>query len=195
MKASEKGPQRDLLKINLLVHKGEQIKLETRLLKWILSSGRYILIMVEIVTISALVYRYKLDADLAAIQEQISKQIPYIQSLSADELAIKQMQFQLSGIKQLKGTQISYAETLVEIAKMTPKSIKLTNIALDKTHSFPKTILTINGQTPSNLELSAYIRALKANPLFAEITLTNISFEGLTTFTITGSLSGKGTSS
>lgn len=192
MSASKKSPAQNLYKINLLIHKGEQVKLYVKLIRWLLSSGRFIVVLVELVVIGAFVMRYKLDADLIDLQEKINDQIPYIKSLQEDEIQIRKLQFQLSTIKQTRNDSQIYAFALTELATKTPKNIKLNSVAFDQTQSFPKVTMLITGQTPSNLELSAFIKALQKDEAFTDINLTNISFEGQTTFTITGSLSGKG---
>lgn len=184
--AAQKLPS--LFNINLLVNRGKQEKLYSRFLRWALSSGRFIVILVEMITIGAFVYRYKLDADLSDIQEQINEKIPYITSLSPDEADIKHTQFQLSTISKLKSEQIDFSKPLTELTKIIPKSITLTNINLNRTEAYPSTSLSITGQTPSNLELSVFIKELQKNPNFSDITLTNIAFDNQTTFMITGKL-------
>jgi Tfp pilus assembly protein PilN len=129
---------------------------------------------------------------LADLKDQIKDQLPYLQSLKGDELLIRQTQFQLSTIRQTTSNNPDFSQVLLSIANITPKNIKLTNITLDRSQSFPKTSLAITGQTPSNVELTAFLKALQQNPHFVDITLTNISFEGQTLFTITGSLSDRG---
>lgn len=187
-----KNTKQAIFKVNLLIHKEDQPKIYIRLLKWLLSSGRFIVVFVELLTIGAFVYRYKLDSDLIEIQEKIKEAIPYVQSLKQDEILIRQTQFQLSTIKQVKGSAPGFTNAILKISQLTPKNIILTNITLDRSQTFPKTALTITGQTPSNTELSAFIKALQKDPTFFGITLTNISFEGQTNFTITGSLDEKG---
>lgn len=184
--AAQKLPS--LFKVNLLIHHGEQEKIISKLIKWALSSGRFIVILVEMITISAFVYRYKLDADLNDLQDQISDKIPYIKSLSTDEVLIKHTQFQLSTISKIKSEKVDFTSPLVDLTKIVPKSIKITNISFDRAQAYPKTSLLISGQTPSNLELSAFIKELQKNPNFSDIALSNISFDQLTTFTITGNL-------
>lgn len=193
--SGKKIAKSNLFKVNLLIHKGEQIKLYVKLIRWMLSSGRYIIVFVEIIVISAFIYRYKLDAELDDLQEKIKEQIPYLQSLKNDETLIRQTQLKLSTVKQVRKESPDFAQTILDIAKITPKTIKLTTINLDRTQSFPKTNLLITGQTPSNVELSAFLKALKNNPKFTGINLTNISFEGQTVFTIVGSLNSQGGSS
>lgn len=192
MAVLKKNTASDLLKVNLLIHKGDQTKLYIRLFRWILSSGRFIVVIVELVVIGAFIMRYKLDSELIDLQEKIKEQVPYIQSLQQDETTIRQTQFQLTTIKQTKAEGLIFSAALVKIASLTPKNIKLTGITIDRTQSFPKTTLFISGQTPSNRELSAFIQLLQKDPAFSEISLTNISFEGQTIFTISGSLTGRG---
>lgn len=181
----------NLFGINLLIHKGEQEKLYSKLIKWALSSGRFIVIFVEVITISAFVYRYKLDADLADIQDQINEKIPYITSLSGDEKLIKDAQFQIASITKLKTEKVNFISALKTLSAIIPQSIKLSNISFDRSLAYPKTTLSITGESPSNLELSIFIKELQKNPAFADINLTNISFEAQTMFTITGSLTGR----
>lgn len=177
-----------LFKVNLLIHREQQEKLLAKLLKWSLSSGRFIVILVELITISAFVFRYKLDADLSDLQEQINDKIPYLKNLSLDEAQIKHLQYQLSTISKLKSENMDFSKYLTELTTTIPKSILLTNISFDRSQSYPKAAMTITGQTPSNLELSVFIKKLQENPNFSDITLANISFDNQTTFTITGSI-------
>lgn len=177
-----------IYKVNLLIQKGEQLKLPARLIKWTLASGRFIVVFVEIIVISAFVFRYKLDTDLADLQDKINETVPYLESLKNDEQELRTTQFQLASIKSIRHNGKSFPEILKEVAHLTPQTIKLTNINLDRSANSSKTSLTITGQTPSNLELSAFIKALKKDSVFKDINLTNISFDNQTTFTITGNV-------
>lgn len=182
-----KVPRLGFFKINLLIQKNIQPKIYTRLLKWMLSSGKFIVIIVELITISAFVYRYKLDSELIDLQEKIKETVPFVQSLKNNEALIRQTQFQLQNIKQIKSNALDFDQIFTKISLITPKSILLTNISLDASSPI-KTNLTISGITPSNIELSTFIKTLQKDPFFSNINLTNISFEGETTFVITGSL-------
>ena len=185
---ARKNFESNLFKVNLLVNREESSRIYLNAVKWMISSGRYLIILVELIVIGAFIYRYKLDTDLQELQDKINEQIPYINSLKSDEILIRETQFQLANIKQIKNDRPDYVQIFVRVASLTPKNIKLTNIALDRARSFPKTTISITGETPSNLELSAFIKLLKKDPFFSEIILSNISFEQLTTFTITGAL-------
>lgn len=191
------GPAKKLLprkqfQVNLLVHKGDQLPLANRIIKWLLSSGRLIVVVVELITISAFVLRYKLDAELIDLKEQIKSKVPYIQSLKADEIAIRQTQFQLATIKRTRAESPNFTQVVTKIAQITPASIQLTNITLDQPSGTPATTLTISGITPSNIELAVFMQALQKDAQLSDITLTNISFEGQIVFTITGNLTSEG---
>lgn len=177
-------------KVNLFIHKGEEPPIYTKLIKWALSSGRFIVVVVELIVIGAFVYRYKLDADLVNLQERIKEQIPYIKTLTENETLIRKAQFKLSSVKKVRTGTPKYSEILAKVALVTPKSIQLNNITFslgDDTNS-SKVMLTISGRTPSNLEVSAFIQALKKMSELTEVSLSNISFDEQTTFTITATL-------
>ncbi len=187
MAAPEKS-KKLLFKVNLFVHKGEKPKLYIQAFSWLLSSGRFIVIFVEIIVIAAFVYRYKLDNDISDVNTKIKEQEPYIQSLQNEENTIRQVQLQLQSIKVAKSNNPSFSPVIQKIADITPTAISLTNITFDRTQNFPETDIIISGVTPSNLDLSAFLTVLKKDPYLAQITLSNISFKGSTDFTITGKL-------
>lgn len=193
--STKKQPPQKLpiLEINLLVPKSGKIKITTRLLSWILSSGRYIVILVEIVVVVCVILRYKLDADLADLQTKIDYQANYIQSFKSDEALIKQIQYRLTSIRQIRSENPDYTNILLKLSAITPVKITLTSVNFSRPIGSPQTNLLIIGQTPSNLELSAYIKALQQETnTFSDISLTNISFENQTVFSITGKLVGGG---
>jgi Tfp pilus assembly protein PilN len=186
----QSSPIKNLLRTNLLNKKGDAIPLQVNLLKWLLSSGRFIVIFVEMIVIGAFVYRYKLDADLISLQEEITQQASYVQSLKSDEEIIRLTQFQLSSIREVKNSRIAYPPILSNVARLTPKNIRLTSINIQNDKTNKTTTLSISGNTPSNLELSAFIKALQSDPQFKDIALSNVSFEASTTFTVNGQIAG-----
>lgn len=193
--AMVKNSKSPLFKVNLLLHKEEQLKIHLRLIKWLLSSGRFIVVFVEILTISAFIFRYKLDADIADIQEKIKEDVLYIQSMKNDEINIRQTQFQLSTIKKTRDETKRLPQILSKIALLTPKNTKLTNLTINSVKNLSETSISINGLASSNLELSAFLKALQKDPTFTDINLTDVSFEGVTSFTIVGNINDKGTKS
>lgn len=188
MPKSEKSPELGIFKVNLLIQKGQQVKLHFRLVKWLLSSGRYIVAFVELVVIGAFLIRYALDTELLDLQEKIKEQAAYVSSLKADEELIRQTQFRLNTVRQTRNDNPDLSPVLAKIALLTPKNVTLSNISLDRTQLASQTTLSLTGSSPSNIELSAFLKALQKDQLFSKVSLTNISFEGQVTFTINGAL-------
>lgn len=196
MSGSAKKPPKNqklpIFGVNLLIHKSESVKLQYRLLSWLLSSGKYIAIFVEIIVIACVVMKYKLDDEKIALDQQINEEVKYIQSLAPDELAIRETQFSLATIKQIHKNNIDFSSILFHLAAITPTRIVLNSVTFNHPTSNAPYSLAISGQTPSNVELSVFIQTLQKDPLFTGITLTNISFQDQTVFTITGSLAPTG---
>ncbi len=184
---------KDRLHVDILRPLGERTSLLARSIHWVTTTGRYIVIVVEMIVIVAFLSRFKLDADLAALQDPINRQVAFIQSLKKQEDLIRQTQFQLQSVNQIQAQVPNYTAHIAKIAQLTPQTIKLANVDFDQTQSFPKTDLTISGQSPSTIELSAFMRVLQKEADFEEITLTNITFDRQTViFTITGKLANNG---
>jgi Tfp pilus assembly protein PilN len=194
--AQQSAPIKNLLKTNLLVRSSDRLKLHVRLIKWLLSSGRYIVIIVEMIVIGAFVYRYKLDADLVSLQEEIAQQSAYVQSLKRDEDLIRLTQFQLSSIRAAKSADLNVAGFMGRIAFLTPKNVRLTTLSVSNGGGklTEKSNFNLVGNTSSNSEVTIFLKSLQQDPMFEDVTLANISFEGSTVFTITGALKGKGAS-
>lgn len=181
------------LNIDLLHPAGAQPKFSSQLIHWLLTTGRYIVIVVEIVVIAAFVSRFKLDSDLADIQDRIKQQAPYIESLKDQEILIRLTQFELKTVKDTKADSPQWTNILTKIATITPATTKLTNVNFDRTQNFPKTNISITGQASSNIELAAFLKALQNDAQFKDMALTNLSYDRQNIiFSITGSLTQGG---
>jgi Tfp pilus assembly protein PilN len=179
------------LKLNLLHPQSEPQKLAVKGLHWALSAGRYIVIIVEILVLTAFVARFKFDADIQSAKESIEEQLPFIQSLKNDEILIRRTQFQLSSIANIKNTSGNYSEILKAISDQTPVDVVLDNIDLGKTAG--KVNVKISGTAKTNNDLSTFILGLKQSNSFTDINLASVGLEkGLIDFSLTASIQAKG---
>lgn len=181
--------KKGLINLNILFSQTNQPKLYLRVFRWLLSSGKYLVVLVELIVISGFVLRVKLDTDISDTQDKIKEQIPYLQALAPDERQVRLTQLQLTTIKQIRHNNPDFVAALNKISSLTPKTIKLTNIFFDRTQSPAKTSLRLVGQSPSNLEVANYIKALQNDQSFSDIILANISIEkDQVNFTLLGNL-------
>ena len=98
-------------------------------------------------------------------------------------------------IKKIKTENPDYTQTILNLSQHTPKNIQITSITLDRISDFSTISMVISGKTTTTKDLSAFLKALKGDPAFNKITLTNISFEEESSFTITGEAKVKGVQS
>ncbi len=174
------------INLNLLKPQSNPEKVYLKLLKWLLSTGRFIFIFVEGIVLLAFIARFKLDADIASKKEAIEQQIPYIQSLKPYEILIRQTQLKLSTIDSLKTSSPDFSGALQKIADQIPSGVKITGINLDK--NVNQLNIKFSGQSQDNNNLTIFFLGLKQDQNFADVNFTSIGFEkGVITFTISAS--------
>lgn len=161
--------------LDLLKPQSNPEKLPVHFIKWLLSSGRYIFIGVEALVLIAFLARFKLDADIQATKESIDSQVPYIQNLKPYEILIRQTQFKLSAIANLKETSVDYPSILKEISNQTPQGIKITSLTMTKQAN--NVDIKLSGQAQTNNDVSAFIAGLKSDNNFSNVNLASIGIE------------------
>lgn len=176
------------INLDLLKPQGEKPEILVRTTKWLFSTGRYIIVFVEALVLVAFLSRFKLDADLSVTKEAIDQQLPFIQSQKADEDLIRQVQMQLTIIKDKRLTQPDYPSMLSSIAAQTPTGAKVSNITLSKDKD--KVDFKITGSAQTNNDLSTFVLGLREESKFNGVTISSIGIEQeIINFTITGSSS------
>lgn len=175
------------IRLNLLKPQSNPEKIFVRLIRWLLSTGRFIFIFVEALVLVAFIARFKLDADIASKKEAIEQQIPYIESLKPYEILIRQTQFKLSTIDTIKTNSANFSDVLKKISDQIPNSVTISSINLGKEINQLK--VQISGQAHSNNDLTIFFLGLKQDPSFSNVAFTSIGFEkGAINFSISASV-------
>ncbi|MBI2018301.1 PilN domain-containing protein [Candidatus Daviesbacteria bacterium] len=174
------------INLDLLKPQSNPEKLAVKVFRWLLSTGRYIFILVEVIVFIAFILRFKLDADLADKKEAIEQQIPYIESLGPYEILIRQTQLKISTILAAKSDFVNYPLVFKKIADQTPLGIKLISLNMQK--EVGKITFTMNAEAQNNNDVTSFVQGLKQDSSFSDINLTSIDLDQRTiTFTLTGS--------
>lgn len=169
--------------LDLLKPQSNPEQLVTKLLRWLLSSGRFIFVFVEALVLIVFIARFKLDEDLASKKEAIEGQIPYIESLKQFEILTRQTQLKLTAISSFRKTLTDYPQILKNIANQTPSGIKVISIKLEKNNT--SVTIQLNGTASNNNDLATFISGLKQDQLFADVNLTSIGVDkGILNFSI-----------
>lgn len=182
------------INLDLLKPQSNPEKLPIKLFRWLLSTGRYLFIVVEAIVLVAFITRFKFDADLASKKEAIEQQIPYIESLKPYEILIRQTQLKISTILTARSELVDYPIILKRIADQTPLGVKI--ISLNMENGVGKVIFTMSAEAQNNNDVTSFVQGLKEDSSFSDINLTNIGLEqGMIRFTLTGiSQTAKGVS-
>ena len=162
------------INLDILRPQGESRKLHIALFGWLLSSGRYTIIIVEIIVLVSFVLRFKLDADLAKTKEGIDEQIPLIESSRNEEQFIRKTQYQLTAIKDTKNNSANFSNLMQEIASQTPIGVTVQNINMEKETS--RINLRISGVAADNNNLTSYITGLRAGG-FSDATIADVELD------------------
>ncbi len=177
------------INLNLLHPKELQTRLGEKFIKWLVTYGRFIVIFVEIIVVSAFVARFKYDADLDQLKKDINADLPYIEEQATDEALIDQTQNKLALIDKTYLSYDRWQSTTLLLATLTPKSIVFIGLSLEDKDE-KSVIFRVNGSTLSNTDLGIFLNNLRGQDTLSEINLTNIAFEdNQIVFTITGASS------
>lgn len=179
------------ININLLYPQGSGVQLPLRFLRWLLSYGRFIVILVEIVVIIAFVMRFKLDADLSSLKEEIDYQIPYLENSSYldTERLVVLTQKRLSALQSHYNSAPEWSKFLTAFSSELPLSTRLTSLTVDRPQKGSRLNFKLNAQTTSVNDLAVLLNNLRSNTQFRDINLASISFDQeAVTFSITGSV-------
>lgn len=155
---------RHTVPINLLPKTEFELSFWGRFIKWALSSGRYIIILTELVVIIAFMSRFKLDRDASDVGDAILGKQSLLEASSNTEKTLRLVQNKLEWANQkLNGA---------------PKI----NIILDKLFnanvvslSIKNTDITLIAKTVSETELGNLVGRLNENKTFKSVELSDIS--------------------
>lgn len=182
------------IRLDLLKPQSSPEKMPVKLLRWLLSTGRYIFIFVEGLVLIAFLTRFKLDADLEQNKETIEGQIPFIESLKPYEILIRQTQLKLSTIESVRNSSPNFGQILKAISGQTPQGVKLSSINMEG--RVGKVTIQMNGQAQTNIDLSSFLAGLKNESIFTNVNLASIGMEqNLLRFTISFNTQAGGGSS
>jgi hypothetical protein len=176
-------------RLNLLYPQGVPEPLHIKLLKWMLHSGSYVIIGIEVFVIATFAYQIKLHSDLGRLQNDINAKVEQIVSYSQEEAQIKQTQFRLETIKKNTATDLDWKKLLSVVSAQMPTRGTLSLVSFD--HTTPEVgRFRISGRAPSGTDLSVFLAGLKnQTDYFNEVTLNGITLDqGMLVFVLSGTI-------
>ena len=154
--------------INLLIKDEFGESFSEQLLAWILTYGRYIIIITQIVVLSVFFLRFKIDREHTDLRELVSQQQNILESMSDNEGEIRRIQTRLSNIKQISENQDALIKIILYLQKHTPTDTIYSNLTLDKEK------ITFNATSLNLRSFSFLLRELQNEQKFYDVSLENI---------------------
>ncbi len=154
--------------INLLPQSEFESSPTGRVLKWILTTFRFIVIFVELIVIMGFIARFWLDIKHSNLNDEIEQKENLIKSYSNFEKEFKLTQKKLAIYKFLNDEKYKPAPSLEKIVKRLPQEITLTSYSKK-----PEEII-IKGQSLGEQNISQFVANLKAEGEFENITISQI---------------------
>ena len=97
--------QNKKVNINLLIKDDLSKSFYGQLLSWVLTYGRYIIIITQIIVLSVFFLRFKLDRENTDLEESVSQKRAIIESITDLEKDIRVIQGKLSNVGQITTNQ------------------------------------------------------------------------------------------
>lgn len=139
--------------INLVKkNKGETID---QIINWAQTTGKILIIFVQIITLSALIYRFILDNQLRDIHTKIKQDQVVLQSLKKNEETYRNLQDRLSLISSVSDIGATNVKVFKDIIGFAPIGMTFTNFALTDNGIILEA--NVNSVTP----LSIFVNSLK----------------------------------
>jgi Tfp pilus assembly protein PilN len=155
--------------INLLPQKGFESTTSGRILAWILSTFRIIVIVTEIIVMIAFLSRFYFDAQNTDLNEKIQQKEAILKASKDFETKFKDVQKRLTVYTSLTQGQNTNSETLDLVTKSVPSDVILSQL-----HTREKTI-EIKALTPSEKSIEQFIVNLSAEKKLTNVNLLSVS--------------------
>lgn len=126
-----------------------------QIVNWALTIGRILIIFVEIIALSALLYRFVLDNQLRDVHTKIKQEQEILESQKANEQTYKNLQDRLSVISSVSDKGGESVKVFKKIVSFAPLGMTFSNIALSEN------ALRVQANISSIYPLSYFINSLK----------------------------------
>jgi Tfp pilus assembly protein PilN len=151
--------------INLL--KG-RVNLLDEIVKWALTFGRLLIIVIEFVAFGTFIYRFSLDRTIIDLHDKINQEQAIVASLKDREAQYRNTQERLSivSIASVKGSK--NVKIFDDITDFVPPEIKLENINVGSGQ------VTMQADVNSASALTAFLNSLKSYDAASSVTITSL---------------------
>lgn len=155
--------------INLIIKEQTGDSISEQFLSWILSYGRYIIIITQIIVLSVFFFRFKIDRDHTDLKELVTQKQAIVESLSDLETEVRSVQGRLTNVKNISSSQNALLNVIRFLQQKIPSDTIFSNLLLSSDNiSFQA--------TSANLRSFSFILSqLQQDKKFSEVILQDMN--------------------
>lgn len=157
------------ININLIIKDQTGNSISEQFLSWILTYGRYIIIITQIIVLSVFFFRFKIDRDHTDLKELVTQKQAIVESLSDFETEIRRVQGRLAHIRAISKNQDALLKVTLFLQQRTPVDTTFSSLTL--------TADKISFQaTSGNLRSFSYmLKQIQQDKKFSEVILQDMN--------------------
>jgi len=152
--------------------KFEEYSFSKKLTTWVISVGRIVIIVTELIAFSVFVGRIKLDRELTDLTDTLENQLIVLENAREFEEDFRDLQERLKIIKDLRQKQAPASQTVSLFSTLLPPEVELDGLTfqIDTNEAY------LLAKTASVTGFAKAIHNLKNSPEIEDITLTSGRF-------------------
>jgi len=156
-------------RINLIPKEDFERTTLGRIMKWALTSFRFIVIVVELIVIGGFLFRFWLDVQINNLDDEINQKSALISSKSSFEKEFRNVQTKLNLFNQITAADNVSLQVFEDVVGSLPVDTQLTSFTRQTD------TLSISGATLSEDSIASFIANLEEKERVALVTLKQIT--------------------
>lgn len=162
--------QKSRRQINLLPQEEFEGSTLGRILKWLLSTFRILVIATEMIVMAAFLSRFWLDARKNNLDDQIKTQQAVLAATSDFESQFRTIQKKLSIFSLISAYPLT-TDILNKVTQYQPSNIIFTSVALSGNN------IEVKGVSPTEIDIDQFITNLSSDNSFQNVTLAGANIQ------------------
>lgn len=152
--------------INLL--RNEQISVLDKVINWALTIGRLLVILTELIALSAFLYRFSLDRQLIDLHSKIKQEQAIVAILKNNEDKYRNLQDRLSLVSSFSNSGSTITNIFQDVVKFAPSDMTFNSLTLNKNG------VNIDASVQTTSSLSSFVNSLTNYPVIKNVAINNI---------------------
>ena len=155
--------------INLL--KNKQGAFVAKFIGWALTVGRFLVILTEVIALSAFLYRFSLDRQIIDLHSKIKQQEAIVKALKNNEDKYRNLQDRLALASSFSNKGTDKIKIFQDILNFTSEGLTLSNLIMYESR------ISINAIAQNTSSLNLFTNSLKTYPKIKKLNLDSLQIK------------------